>query len=225
MQRVSSKLAVGLFVLLMLAFLPPAQSQPAQQGGRGGFRGQSANLLCDILVLNAEKSAKVVAAYEEISTQVREKMGTGQNWQNMSQEERRANFEKMQKEISTQLKEKVKDTLSEKELAAVEPTLSRRIFMPDAELRALRSLDLKDEQREKIQPLTLKLSESMVSMTPGMAQEERDKAQKKYDEAKTVWMGQVSEILTPEQKTAWEAKTKEVQKEIDEMRSRMRNRN
>jgi len=218
MSRTTFKIALVLAAVAMVAGL--LYAQPPQ--GQRRFGGMQAEFLCDALVLNAEKTAKVVAAYQEATDQVRQ--GSQPDFQNMSQEERREWFDKIQKETAAKLKELLKDQLSEAELNAIEPVLARRA-MPDADLRALRQIDLKDEQRAKLQPLALKLVEAMVSGFPRGAQDaDREAAQKKFEEEKSAFKAKAAEILTAEQKTAWETKTQEVQKEFDEMRSRMRSR-
>ncbi|MFB3788552.1 MAG: hypothetical protein ACE15F_19515 [bacterium] len=219
MSKTTFQIALAAAVIAMVATVSFAQAQPGQ---RRGFGGQTAGLLCDALVLNAEKSAKVTTAYDEARNQVMQ--GSQADFQNMTQEERRERFAKMQTETAAKLKELLKGQLSDTELAAIEPVLSRRA-MPDASLRALRQIELKDEQRAKLQPLALKLVESMVSGFPGGAQDaEREKALKKFEEEKAAFQTKAGEILTAEQKTAWETKTQEVQKEFDDMRARMRSR-
>ncbi|HQH74099.1 MAG TPA: hypothetical protein PK360_18635 [bacterium] len=220
MSKTTYRIALAAAVIAMVATVSYAQ---AQQGQRRGFGGQTAGLLSDALVLNTEKSAKVTAAYDEARTQAMQ--GSQGDFQSMTPEQRRERFTKMQTDISAKMKELLKGQLSETELAAIEPVLSRRA-MPDASLRALRQIDLKDEQRAKLQPLALKLVEAMVPGFPGGTQDaEREKALKKFEEEKAAFKTKAGEILTAEQKTAWETKTQEVQKEFDDMRARMRNRN
>jgi hypothetical protein len=215
---------VWLGVLGMLASVNVSQAQQ-----RGGFRSQAAEILCDVLVLNPETSEKVVAVYDEVRTKRRQEMrDSGADFQSMSDEERREFFEKYQKNTAADLKKELKGVLSEKELAEIEAILMRRLFLPDAELRALRLIDLKKDQQQKIQPLAIELGKKMVAggsrfFGAEQSEEEREKAQKAFDEAKASFVTKVAGILSDAQNSAWKEKAKEVNTEIEEIRERMRN--
>jgi len=219
---------VGLAIALlgMVAMLASAQDQ---QQPRRGFRGQAAMILCDVLMLNPELSEKVVTVYNDISTKRREAMQSGSvDFQSMSDQERRDFFAKMQKETAADMKKELKEALSEKELEEIEGVLTKRVFFPDAELRALRQLDLKKEQREKLQPLSIALGKKMVpSNSPfgGVQMEaaDREKAEKEFQKEKEAFMTKAAAVLSEEQNKAWKEKTEEVNKEIEAMRERMRN--
>jgi hypothetical protein len=211
-------------MLAIVASLAVAQAPQGQgQGGRGFGRGQAGMLLCDILVLNKEKSEKVVAAYAEVSQKVRE-ANSGADFRSMSEEQRTEYFNKTQKETADGLKVALKDVLAEKEIAAIEAFLPKRIFMSDAELRGLRMIDLKDDQREKLQPLAIELGQKMVTRRFGPPQEadpEREKAEKAYQEAKTGFTAKVAAILSEEQNKAWKEEAAKIEKENQAMRERM----
>ncbi|RJP30454.1 MAG: hypothetical protein C4527_09770 [Candidatus Omnitrophota bacterium] len=218
MKRIAWQLVVVALVVGMAADFALAQ---APQGGRGGFRGRTAEILCDALVLNTAQSEKVTATYQEINEKLRSEAG---DMQSMSREERMEQMTKMQKEAAAALKKEMAGTLSEKALEAIEPVLALRVMMPDAQLRALRSLDLKDEQRAKLQPLATELTLAMVPSFPRGEGGPGEEAQKKFDDAKASFMAKASEILTGEQNEAWKVKADAVQKEQEEMRQQMRNR-
>lgn len=227
MKRVMQ--TVALFsILAVVASLAVAQAPQGQGqgGGRGFGRGQTGMLLCDILVLNKEKSEKVVTAYTEVSQKVRE-ANSGADFRNMSEEQRTEYMNKTQKETMEGLKAALKDVLAEKEIAAVEAFLPKRIFMTDAELRGLRMVDLKDEQRGKLQPLAIELGQKMVTRRFGPQQDadpEREKAEKAYQEAKAGFVTKAAAILDEAQNKAWKEETAKVEKELQEMRDRMRQR-
>ncbi|MDX9753557.1 MAG: hypothetical protein RBU29_06320 [bacterium] len=218
---------VNVVLVLCVLGLVMVVETSAQQRAGGNFRGQTAEILCDFLVLSPDKAEKVVAAYDEVRQQIREEMGSNRpDFQSMSEDQRREYFEKSQKDTAAKMKEACKDLLSEKELEALEPLMARRAFMPDAEMRGLRQIDLKEEQLAKLQPLAIELGKKVVSGMRFFGAQtdtaEREKAQKAYDEAKAEFVGKAKEILSAEQNTAWEEKSKAAQKEIDEMQERMR---
>ncbi|RJP33592.1 MAG: hypothetical protein C4527_04200 [Candidatus Omnitrophota bacterium] len=213
-------------LLIVLGMMITVDSSQAQQ--RGGFRSQTPQILCDVLVLNAEKSEKVIAAYDTVRQKQREEMqNSGVDFQSMSDEERREFMEKSQKNTIAALKTELKEVLSEKDFETVEAMMALRVFMPDAEMRGLRLIELKDEQRANIQPLAIALGKKMV---PGfrffgaqMDESEREKALNEFQKEKTAFLAKVKEMLSDEQNSAWKEKSAEAQKEIDEIQERMRN--
>lgn len=221
--------AAALFCMLAIVVsLAVAQAPQGQgQGGRGFGRGQTGMLICDILVLNKEKSEKVVSAYTEVSQKVRE-ANSGADFRNMSQEQRTEYFNKTQKETIEGLKTALKDVLVEKEFAAIEAFLPKRIFLADPELRGLRMVDLKDEQREKIQPMAIELSQKMVSGFsfggPQTNEADREKADKEFKEAKTDFATKVAALLDETQNKAWKEESAKVEQEQKAIRERMQNR-
>ena len=90
----------------------------------------------------------------------------------------------------------MKDTLSEEELAVVEDLLMRRVSTPVAELRALRQIDLQDEQRQKLQPAAIELGKKIVPGGLGFfgsrrSDSEREEAEKAFTESKTTFIATV----------------------------------
>lgn len=200
----------------------------AQRGA--GSRNQTAKILCDILMLNSEKSDKVIAVYGEVRQSVRDELfgGGGFDFQSASDDERTEFFAKYQKTTANKLASELKDVLSEKELDVIELVLSRRVNIPDANLRGLRLVDLKEEQRKKIQPLTIALGKKLVPSRSRffgsqMSDEEREKAEEEFKKEKTAFLAKIDEILTSGQKTAWKEKTKAAEKEIEEILEARRN--
>ncbi|MBN2328198.1 MAG: hypothetical protein JXR73_13705 [Candidatus Omnitrophica bacterium] len=205
------------------------QAQPAPTPLVGDFRTQAALILSDALMLNQDLSDKVVEKYQAIGEKRRQDwQNSGVDFQNMSDEERRKFFDDYRKNVASDMKKELADILSEQEINEVETLMMIRAFSPDPELRGLRLIDLKDEQREKIQPMSLSLSKKMVPSQFGffgeqMDEAEREKAQKTFDDEKAVLMAKVSEILTEEQKGFWKEKVDAINKELEEIRERMRN--
>jgi len=181
-------------------------------------------------MLNSEKSDKVIAVYGEVRQSVRDELfgGGGFDFQSASDDERTEFFAKYQKTTANKLASELKDVLSEKELDVIELVLSRRVNIPDANLRGLRLVDLKEEQRKKIQPLTIALGKKLVPSRSRffgsqMSDEEREKAEEEFKKEKTAFLAKIDEILTSGQKTAWKEKTKAAEKEIEEILEARRN--
>ncbi|MGI6455509.1 MAG: hypothetical protein ACOX5R_07765 [bacterium] len=219
-----SRMIVCLVVLSMLVL---ANISQAQQRG-GAFRSEGGRILADVLLLDTEKAEKVEAAYTE-SREKQMRDGGSADFRNMSNEERQEWFTKSQKNTVADLKESLKDTLSEEELAVVEDLLMRRVSTPVAELRALRQIDLQDEQRQKLQPAAIELGKKIVPGGFGFfgsrrSDSEREEAEKAFTESKTTFIALVEETLSDEQVTEWKEKTEAVNKEIEERRERMRQR-
>lgn len=204
--------------MMMALFIADIQAQ-AQQGqpGRGRFMGETAKVFCDVLVLDASKAEEVVAIYNKS----RETAMSGQqqpDWQSMSQEERRTQMTKIQKEIAADFKQKVAGKLTEQQIKDIDPLLSQRFTRPVVELRALRLIALKPEQIKAVQPLALDMAKAMIR-EEGASPEDM---QKKIDEQKVKFVEKVNAVLGAEQKTAWTTKTDEVKKEMEEQMQRMR---
>jgi hypothetical protein len=224
MKRVfQATLWVGVFGLFVMV-----NTSQAQRGG--SWRNQTALILCDTLMLNQEKSDKVVEIYGEVSgKRMEEWRNSGTDFQSMGDEERRKMFTEYRQNVTADMKDKLKDMLSEKEMAVVEPILNLRVYSPDPELRALRLIELKDEQRQKIQPLSMVLGPKMVPSGFGfggqqMDEAERTKLENEFQKEKTSFLATVKDILSEEQNKAWKEKTDEVNKELEEMREQMRQR-
>ncbi|MBI1390519.1 MAG: hypothetical protein GC154_18945 [bacterium] len=212
---------IGIGVLLSACICAGSMTGWAQQGGQrgGGFRGQSAQLLCDALLLSPAASEKVEAAYDA----AREKaMANRGDMSNMSREERMEAFQKSQEEIAASLKTDLKDVLPESDLGEIEGVLAVRTFMPVVEVRGLRMVELTKEQHDALQPLSLAAVKAIPPMRFG--QDPDADAAAKFDEAKGKLVAKANEMLTADQKKSWEEKQAEVQKEIDDMRARMQQR-
>ena len=152
--------------------------------------------------------------------------GGSADFRNMSNEERQEWFTKSQKNTVADLKESLKDTLSEEELAVVEDLLMRRVSTPVAELRALQ-IDLQDEQRQKLSLLLLVgkrlFPAGSVSSAPGGQIPSARKRKRRLQNPKP-HLSPGGETLSDEQVTEWKEKTEAVNKEIEERRERMRQR-
>ncbi len=222
-------------VMLLFGMVLAAGMAQAQPGGGapsplvGDFRVQAALILSDGLMLDEKQTDKVVSLYQEISEKRREEWrNSGADFQNMSDEERQKFFEDYRKKVTADMKKGLVDVLKENEIKEVEALMMIRVFSPDPELRGLRLLDLKEEQRQQIQPLSLALAKKIVPGQFGffgsqISDEEREKAEKAFQEEKKGFLTKVNEILTEEQEDAWKEKVNAINKELEEIRERMRN--
>lgn len=215
------------FVGIALFISGPATAQDSLVGD---FRTQSALILSDALLLDQATTDKVVEKYSEISGKLwQEAQDSGQDFQSMSEDERRESFSTFRKKTIAGMQEDLKDVLSEEQMKEIGPVMSVRIFSPAPEVRALRLTELKDEQKTQLQPLALAVTKKMVPSNFGffgsqMTDEEREKAQTAFDEELAGFIKKLNSVLGEEQKTAWQEKVDAIQKELEELRSRMQNR-
>lgn len=220
-------MGVGAIVLLAGVGISQAQPDSSETPLVGDFRTQAASMLSDALMLNAETTEKVVSVYQEIGEKRREEF-QGVDFQSMGDEERRKFFDESQKKTIEGMKSGLKEILKEKDLNEVEAIMKVRAFSPIPELRGLRLIELKDEQRAKIQPLSIALAKKVVPPAFGffgaqMDEAEREKAQKALEDEKAAFLPKVKEILSEEQNKAWQEKIDAINKELEIVRERMRN--
>lgn len=224
MKRIVQAVLLSGFVL----FIVGGVSVQAQLVG--DFRVQSALLLSDALLLDQATTDSVVEKYSEISGKLwQDAQNSGQDFQSMGDDERREAFSAFRKNTITGMQEELKDTLSEEQLKEVEPVMMVRVFSPSPELRALRLIEIKDEQKGQLQPLALSLTKKMVPSNFGffgsqMSEEEREKAQSAFDEELENFVKKLTAVLNAEQKTAWQEKVDAIKKELEELRAQRQNR-
>ncbi len=236
MKKVLSSIFVALLVIACAVDYTFAQERRGQGRGpamgiRGGFGMESqADTIADILVLDAKRADAIEEAIEEQREDMRESFrGRARNFRDMSQDEQRAAFQEMREKMNESLEKAMKDVLTEKEIEAVQPYLSMRGFRPDAQLRALRQIELEKETRAKLQTVVLGYVKAVDELRPerepgqrgGPPEFDRERMQEireKMEKAHAKMIGDVKGELTEKQIAAWETKTKEVEKEFEEMR-------
>jgi hypothetical protein len=221
-------------VMLIMGIVFTSGLIQAQPGGEpsplvGDWRSQSALVLSDALMLNQEKTDKIVEIYRIIGEKRRQEMqDSGNDFQSMSDEERREWFTNYRKKVAADMAKDVKNILSDNELKEVEALMMIRTFSPVPELRGLRLIELKDEQRKKIQPMSIALSKKIVPGRFGFFgsqpdDTDREAAEKAFQEEKSKLIASVKEMLSEEQNIAWQEKIDAINKELEEIRERMRN--
>lgn len=230
-----SKVLLGILVLAVTAF--SVQAQP-QGGGRGpGFgRGPGGNVgetVADILVLNNEDAAKVIEKMGAVQEELMEEMRANFQGGGGGGGDMRERFQEMREKQNEKYVATLKELLSEDEAKIVEPFLGgfgRREYAP---VRALRQIDLKDEQRSEFRTSTVALYEKINEIRPafggrgqgqGGERPNFEEMQAKTDEAVDEFSTSVSAKLSADQKTAWETKTAEIEKEMEEQRQQRRQR-
>lgn len=185
-----------------------AQDQQRRQGRfmRGGNLGIVVNSL---LLLQGDQAQKVEAAYQSASESAREGM-TGQNFQDMSQEERTQRFQEMQKKTRTAFLDQLKGIVSEEQMKTVEPFVNSNKNFYRPELEALLSLDLKDNQQTELKSAVLAYAKKIQehgSEGLGMRQ---DAENAELQAASTAFQDDVKKVLDDEQEQKWQAKVQEI---------------
>ena len=180
--------------------------------------GQAGEIVCDVLIADAEQSEQILKIASETTDKMRESAG---NLRDLSQEERREAFTKLREEFAKNLKEGLVAVLSEEELEAIEPVLGNLNVRPQANVRALRLIELKEGQREELSKVVLVLVEEITPDSPRVrGQQPSDERRAKMREARATFVAKVKEILDAGQVTAWEAKAEEIQEEMSQRRGR-----
>ena len=219
-----SRVLFGILIVAVTAFSVQAQPQGGR-GGRGfGFgRGFDGGVVADILVLKEEKAKtveeKMDAAREEIMAEFRDNSGD------------RPDFQAMRENSTQKYAAALKPVLSEEELKMVEPFLGGFRMRTYAPVRAVRQIELKDDQRSKLRTETVAMYSALEDARPefggrggGGDRSGFEEWQTKSEEIRKDYSVKVLAILTEEQKSAWETKTKEVEAEMEEQRAQRRER-
>ncbi|MBZ0258114.1 hypothetical protein K8I31_18765 [bacterium] len=237
-------------VLIAVGAVDYAVAQPGGPGGPGGrgpggrgfgMFGDPGGTVCDALVLKADRAEKVAAAYTEQRTAMFERMRSGDqpDFRNMSNEERGEFFTKMREENQKDIVERLSKILSNDEIEFVKPLLDMRGARPDAEIRALRQIEISDETRAKLQTLALIYFNTVASVQPeitpgpppdqggqgrgrrgGFSEEDQKTIQTAHDSL----IADVNKTLSEDEIKAWKAKTAEVEKEFEAQRQERGNR-
>lgn len=223
---------VWIALLLVACTVDFASAQPQGGGRRGGMGmgpgGNQGEFISDCLVLNASRSEQVKKVCDEVNAEMRQSMSG--DLQNMTPEERRTAFTEMREKTQKALLEKLTPILSADELEAVKPLLGSRGGRTVAEIRALRQIDISDEERGKLQTLVLIYQNTLVSLLPqrepgqpggqggqrggGMTEETRAKMEK----ARETLLADIQKVLSADQLTAWKTQTEKVQTELESQR-------
>lgn len=221
-----SKVLLGILVLAVTAF--SVQAQP-QGGGRGGFgRGFGGNIgesVADILVLKNDVAAKVTekmgAVQQELMAEMRENFqsggGGGGDFRERFQEIREKQNEKY---VAT-----LKELLPEDDVKTVEPFLGGFRVRTYAPVRAVRQIELKDDQRAELRTLTVALYTTLDELRPSFGGGQGggrggfdEDTRAKMEDARKEYSEKVLDKLSADQKSAWETKTAEIEKELEEQR-------
>lgn len=236
MRKTVGTVFVALLIVACTADFSSAQErQRGQRGARGGGQqGSQANLISDALVLDAQRAGDVSEIVDELRTEMRgDRQGQDRNQDAASREERQAAFQKRREAMQAALVEKLPQVLSKEEIDGVKPLLSSRGGRTDAELRALRQIEMGDATRAKLQALVLPYMNAVAALRPerqagqrpAQGQERGQRGQgpseevrEKNKETRDTLMADVKGVLTDDQVQAWEAQAEKVKKEMQSER-------
>ncbi len=237
------KTAIRTLVIAVLIAVGAAEVVMAQPGGgrgpgmRGGPFGNQGETVSDALVLKEERAEKVVAIFDAQRDAMRERFMSGDmpDFRNMSPDERRAAFQKMRDEAQADVIKKLSAVLSNDEIEFVKPLLGMFGARPEAQIRALRMIDISDETRGKLQTSVLIYYNTIASVQPefvlgqppeggrgqgrgrgrgAMSQEDR----KTIEKAREGLLTDVKATLSEEEEKAWQKKAEEIEKEMQRQR-------
>lgn len=136
----------------------------------------------------------------------------------------RQNYFQILNEIASAFTKKMTDKASPNDLATAEKILSVAWLEPDADLRALRYLSLKDEQRDQLKASATRLVQAKIGATPQDPFRRRNDREipknlmEELDAAKKALMEKSKEVLTARQAERWIVKRNAVQKTFEEER-------
>ena len=231
MKKSLCTLLIALLVIACSVDIASAQNQRGQRGGPGMGRDSSqGDSISDSFVLNTERAAKVTAIYAEQQTSMREMFQSG-DMQNKSREEMMTAFREMREKMNTAITEKLATVLTKEEMEFLQPLLNTRGGRTDAEIRALRQIEMTDETRGKLQTLVLIYQNTLIALRPERTPEQQgqrgqrgqrggvsEEVRTKMEAAKETLVVDIKKVLSDDQVTAWATKTAEVQKEMEAQR-------
>ena len=134
-------------------------AQPPEYKYLGGWGDAAALLVCDAFVLGPDKTGKILDIHGDIAAKHREGW---QGFQDMSDEERQKMFSEYRKNVATDMIKECAEVLAEDELKELEALMNVGAYTVDAELRAVRHLDLSEDQRTKLKESALAVSKNTV---------------------------------------------------------------
>ncbi len=241
MKRVLSILFVALLVLTVSVDFASAQRGPGGRGGGPGFGmmggGGPAAFINDAFVLDEERAEEVEKIFEAAGERMMEGFSR-EDFMERSREERMQAFQERREAMHKELMEKLPEVLTEDEVEFLEPLLNmrRQASLPEiSALRQMEGVEFEKETRGKLQTVVLIYLTTMEKLQPergegpprgqrGGPPEISEEIQAKMDEAQETLVADIEEILNEEQIAAWNKKTEEIEKEIEERRQEMRER-
>jgi len=183
--------------------------------------GRISDTVSDILVLDKAQSDKVTQALEKVQASQQEKFQASmQGGQNMSREERRAAMEKISAEVGVEAKAALKGVISDGELDLVAPFLGT-FRGRGLEMRALRQLDLKAEERTKLRTETVAFAKASADLRSQMGQGgggQPSDFQEKMQALNKDFMDKVGKVISADQVKAWQTKIEDLRKEMEQNR-------
>ncbi len=238
MRRSIRLLGVALVTLAVVSMTASAFAQRGGgPGGRGGERGGPGGRgpggggppggmrmagpiggmlqnpqLREHLELSEEQVEKLRATMEEIGQRMREQM---EGMRDLSPEQRRERFEKMREEmekVREEIQGKIRDILSSEQVAKVQTLMLQQMGGLAGALRmpeTLEVLDLSEEQMEKMESISGRVSNAAREMFEGvdfrnMTDEDRQQFREKMEALRDKGVAAAEKVLNDEQKTKLE---------------------
>lgn len=201
-----------------------SMAQPPEYKYLGGWGDAAALLVCDAFILGQDKTDKIVEIHGEIAATHREGW---QGFQDMSDDERQKMFSEYRTNVAADMKKECADVLAEEEIIELEALMNVGAYTVDADLRAIRHLDLNEEQRAKLKESALAVSKNTVPpefafFQAPISAEERAKKEEAFNKVKEAFTAKAKEVLTEEQQENWKKIVDEIKKEIEDQQERMR---
>lgn len=228
------RFAVCAGFLLAIGFVAPvvpALAAEAQQVVHGvPFHGELGNVVSDVLVSDKAQSEKITAAYDKTKSEMLPKMQEQQKaLAGLSKEEQAKKTQEMDAQFNAAFQANLKGTLSDKELELVKPVLdATQEKHPEsmhvaAELRSLRAVDLKPEQRTALQPFVQELLTSTLHEPSGEKSNPQKAAEytENVGKAQKTFKEKANAILSDAQKAEWKTKEAAVREELKKKPEKM----
>lgn len=213
---------IGLSTLTGDAQLQRTGNESPRRIGSPGAQSQIGETICDVLVLDTQQSTKVetacLKAQESMQTKIREAL---QNRADQSPGQRGEKLKKILAENNIAVKESLKGILKPEELKSVEPFVDNQRLPMIPELRVLRTMELKSEQRAKLQPEALTFAKGMLDLRlKGKNILPVPDSQQNTANLQKQFAVKATEILTKEQVQIWNTKTAELKKDVEIQRQK-----
>ncbi len=185
-------------------------------------------MLCDALIVEPGMAEEMRTEYRKAHFESMKQFQIHPGkWESMGENQRREQFKTLQEETARLMAQKWNNVFTQEELKLFFPILTKRIYFPDPDLRALRYIGLTEGQRRKLQPHTVRIiqflipesepfrlyrSESTINPDdPKELKAEKDRLSKKAED-----------LLTHRQLKSWKRKSEEVEASVTQMRERYR---
>lgn len=235
-----SRVLFSILVVAVTAFSIQAQPPGGGRGvrGGGGFGGGIGETVADILALNNTLAKTVTEKMNAVQQDLRDEMRS--SFQGDGGNDMRARMQEMRETMNAKTVEALKSVLPVSDVETVEPFLNGRGGRAYAPVRAVRQLELTDNQRSAIRNENIVLFTALQDLRPddqggqGRGQRGQGRGQggqgrgqgggvdeatrAKMENVRAAYLEKVVALLTDTQLTPWETKISEVEAELESQR-------